>query len=117
MSGGWDGYCQAEKRSFADWEQQTAVDRSVGHFFQSLYQVDPKQPVGGNASSSLVSTRAPDLQMDCGSGHASTLAEHFRVNLYVLPHENPNPHSRTLGCMSVYDERCGMKLLSPYTVA
>ena len=33
---------QADQADFANWEDQMAVDRSRGHFFKSLYQVDPK---------------------------------------------------------------------------
>eukprot|EP00884_Botryococcus_braunii_P021864 jgi/Botrbrau1/8361/Bobra.0046s0022.1 len=46
---------EADKQSLAEWEQQSAVDRSAGHFFQSLYQVDPKRPVGGSSTSSRAS--------------------------------------------------------------
>ena len=37
---------QAEEQQFAQWEQDMAVARSQGQFFQSLYQADRKKPVG-----------------------------------------------------------------------
>ncbi|GAB4818398.1 hypothetical protein N2152v2_005444 [Parachlorella kessleri] len=37
---------KAEEQQFAQWEQDMAVARSQGQFFQSLYQADRKKPVG-----------------------------------------------------------------------
>ncbi len=39
---------EADQAAFAAWERQTAVDRSAGHFFQSLYQSDKSKPVGSS---------------------------------------------------------------------
>lgn len=40
---------QEEERELAQWEQDVAVSRSQGQFFQSLYQADKKRPVGEDA--------------------------------------------------------------------
>ena len=51
---------QADQADFANWEDQMAVDRSRGHFFKSLYQVDPK----GAARRALLQdprVRRPDM--------------------------------------------------------
>ncbi|KAK9806228.1 hypothetical protein WJX72_006178 [[Myrmecia] bisecta] len=61
---------EADAKEFSAWEDQVAVRRSRGQFFQSLYQTDKKKPVGSRMDKDQA--RIEQVANSAGEG-ASTL--------------------------------------------
>jgi hypothetical protein len=78
---------QASERALQEWEDDVAVRRSEGQFFQNLYQTNRKRPVGLSAEQLKASGRGRALpqQRSAQAGWGGAGLPAGRATLRVVP--------------------------------